>query len=159
MRTDFWAGILMVSVALALLLIFIPFGIDAPKKVKFIALAPSYYPKIVASILLIIGIAVTFRSKNEEKTQQTLNTHPDATKRITMFVLLLGTYALSLEWAGFLVSSSIAMFVGLLLAGEKRLHLMITNSFVIPVVLYIFFYKVAGVPIPLGITAFALQGL
>ena len=39
MKTNFWSGILMVLVSLTLITVLIPEGIDAPKKVRFAALA------------------------------------------------------------------------------------------------------------------------
>ena len=49
--------------------------------------------------------------------------------------------------------------VALTLAGERRPLIIIANALIIPIILYLFFYKIAGIPIPLGITAFLFQGL
>ena len=45
-----------------LLLFLIPLGIDTPKKIRFAALSPIYYPQIVAIILSVIGVAIIFKT-------------------------------------------------------------------------------------------------
>ena len=159
MRINFWSGILMVLVSLTLIIILIPLGIDEPKKVRFAALAPSYYPYIVSSILLLLGSVIVFRSRRETAAQPEPNIHPQAFKRLSKFIFLLAVFAASLEWAGFILSSSAALIVALILAGERRSIVIISNAIMIPIILYFFFYKIAGIPIPLGITAFLFQGL
>ena len=160
MKTNFWSGILMVFlVSLTLITVLIPEGIDAPKKVRYAALAPSYYPYIVSTILLLLGSVIIFRSRNETAEQPDPNVHPQALKRLSKFIVLLAIFAASLEWAGFILSSTVALMTVLILAGEKRLFIIIANSLIIPILLYLFFYKIAGIPIPLGITAFLFQGL
>lgn len=159
MRINFWSGILMVLVSLTLITVLIPIGIDAPKKVRFAALAPSYYPYIVSTILLLLGSVIVIRSRRETAAQPEPNIHPQAFKRLSKFIFLLAVFAASLEWAGFILSSSVALMVALTLAGERRPLIIIANALITPIILYLFFYKIAGIPIPLGITAFLFQGL
>ena len=159
MRINFWSGILMVLVSLTLIIILIPLGIDEPKKVRFAALAPSYYPYIVSTILLILGTVTIIRSRREAITQSESNTHPQALRRLSKFILLLALFAASLEWAGFVLSSAVALILALTLAGERRAKIIIANALIIPIILYLFFYKIAGIPIPLGFTAFLFHGI
>ena len=56
MNKHFFSGVFMLSVGLLLLLFLIPLGIDTPKKIRFAALSPKYYPQIVALILSVIGV-------------------------------------------------------------------------------------------------------
>ena len=159
MRINFWSGILMVIVSLTLITILIPIGIDAPRKVRFAALAPSYYPYIVSTILFLLGSVIIIRSRREKAAQPEPNVHPQAIKRLSKFIFLLAVFASSLEWAGFILSSSVALMAALPLAGEKRPLIILANALIIPILLYLFFYKIAGIPIPLGVTAFLVQGL
>ena len=149
----------MVIVSLTLITILIPIGMDAPRKVRFAALAPSYYPYIVSTILFLLGSVIIIRSRREKAAQPEPNVHPQAIKRLSKFIFLLAVFASSLEWAGFILSSSVALMVALPLAGEKRPLIIIANALIIPILLYLFFYKIAGIPIPLGVTAFLVQGL
>ena len=159
MRINLWSGILMVLVSLTLIIVLIPLGIDEPKKVRFAALAPSYYPYIVSTILLLLGAVIIIRSRREKATQSEPNIHPQAFRRLSKFILLLAVFAASLEWAGFILSSSAALIVALILAGERRALIIIANALIIPIILYLFFYKIAGIPIPLGFTAPLFQGI
>jgi hypothetical protein len=53
----------------------------------------------------------------------------------------------------------LALVGNLLLAGERRATIIIPVAALLPVVLYLFFYKIANIPIPLGIAAPLLEGL
>ena len=135
MRINFWSGILMVLVSLTLITVLIPIGIDAPKKVRFAALAPSYYPYIVSTILLLLGSVIIIRSRNETAAQPDPNVHPQALKKtFEIHFPIGGFFAASLEWAGFILSSSVALMVALTLAGEKRLFIIIANALIIPII-------------------------
>jgi len=142
------------------LLLLIPFGIDTPKKIRYAALSPTYYPQIVAVILAIIGTAIMFKNRKivqEEQFPKLDNSHPNASLRITGFLLLLAIYALGLSFLGFIISGTLALSLSLLLAGERSPTTIVLISFLLPVLLYLFFYKVAHVPVPNGILAPLLQ--
>ena len=62
MNKHFFSGVFMLSVGLLLLLFLIPYGIDTPKKIRFAALSPTYYPQIVAVILSVIGAAIIVKT-------------------------------------------------------------------------------------------------
>ena len=59
---DLGAGLLMLAMGLLIIFVLIPFGVREPASVQFAALAPSYYPRIVAIALTAIGAAITVRS-------------------------------------------------------------------------------------------------
>ena len=118
MRINLWSGILMVLVSLTLIIVLIPLGIDEPKKVRFAALAPSYYPYIVSTILLLLGAVIIIRSRREKATQSeqiSILRHSDDYQIYSP----ISGFAASLEWAGFILSSSAALIVALILAGER----------------------------------------
>ena len=94
----------MLAVGLLLLLFLIPFGIDTPKKIRFAALSPTYYPQIVALILSVIGVAIVFKNRQpltRKGTDDLDEVHPNAKMRIGGFLALLAVYSLSLEFLGF----------------------------------------------------------
>ena len=107
MNKHFFSGVFMLSVGLLLLLFLIPYGIDTPKKIRFAALSPTYYPQIVAVILSVIGAAIIFKNRRPLTTKGTDDAdevHPNAKMRIGSFLLLLAVYSLSLEFLGFVLS-------------------------------------------------------
>ena len=79
--------------------------------------------------------------------------HPNAKMRIGSFLLLLAVYSLSLEFLGFVLSGVLALVASLILAGERRAFIIIAMSLLLPISLFLFFYKVAYVPLPNGILA------
>ena len=156
MNKHFFSGVFMLSVGLLLLLFLIPYGIDTPKKIRFAALSPTYYPQIVAVILSVIGAAIIVKNRRPLTTKGTDDAdeaHPNAKMRIGSFLLLLAVYSLSLEFLGFVLSGVLALVASLILAGERRAFIIIAMSLLLPISLFLFFYKVAYVPVPNGILA------
>ena len=159
MNKHFFSGVFMLAVGLLLLLLLIPFGIDTPKKIRYAALSPTYYPQIVALILSVIGAAIIFRNrksfrvKEAEELEELDVAHPNAQIRIIIFLALLAAYALSLEFLGFVLSGALALATSLILAGERRAIFILAISLLLPISLFLFFYKVAYVPVPNGLLA------
>ena len=54
-KRDLITGIGFIAIAALIILIGIPYGVQEPKKIKFVALSPSYYPRLVCYCLLFIG--------------------------------------------------------------------------------------------------------
>ena len=93
MRRDLYSGLIFIALGVALLAVIVPLGIVEPRKVRFAALSPSYYPKIVAGVLLLLGVAVAWRSRREARAAPASNRHPNARLRIAAFIALLLVYA------------------------------------------------------------------
>ena len=156
MNKHFFSGVFMLAVGLLLLLLLIPFGIDTPKKIRYAALSPTYYPQIVALILSVIGAAIIFRNRKSFRVKEAEEldvAHPNAQIRIIIFLALLAAYALSLEFLGFVLSGALALATSLILAGERRAIFILAMSLLLPISLFLFFYKVAYVPVPNGLLA------
>ena len=156
MNKHFFSGVFMLAAGLLLLLFLIPFGIDSPKKIRFAALSPTYYPQIVALILSVIGVAIIFKNRQPfitKETDELDEVHPNAKMRIGVFLALLAVYSLSLELLGFVLSGVLALAASLILAGERRAFIIIAMSLLLPISLFLFFYKVAYVPVPNGLLA------
>lgn len=148
------------ALALLLMLVLIPVGVVEPKKIKYAALSPSYYPRFVTYVLLALGIAVTVRSLLfKEVAAHSTDLRTDALRRYCWVFAILALYALSITWLGFIVTSALALMATFWLAGERRLYLTIPLALLLPVGLYFFFLKVASVPIPLGILEPWLAGV
>lgn len=151
----------MATLAVLIIFVLIPYAVAEPKKVKYAALSPSYYPRIVAIALLVLGVAISIRTilAPSDQQQASSNRHPNAFFRIAFVFVLLGLYAVSVSWLGFILASSLVLFATFWLAGERRLLLMTSMAILIPFGLYLFFLKVASVPIPLGILQPLLSGI
>jgi putative tricarboxylic transport membrane protein len=159
MKRDLYSGLIFIILGIALLTILVPMGIVEPRKVRFAALSPSYYPRIVAGVLLLLGLAVAWRSRRETTAAPASNRHPNATGRIACFIALLGAYALLLPWLGFVAAGFLGLLAAFWIAGEHRLKLVLPLAVLVPLMLYFFFLKVALIPIPTGLLTFLLQGV
>jgi len=182
---DISAGVLLAGIALLLLFVLIPYGVDAPRKVKFAALHPAYYPRIVAWCLLIFGCATmlvairklvgvspdiatpdtTFNTTGSPSTgadaqSNDANTlqqgQKDKTSRQQLFSLgVLATVFVGVTFLlptlGFPLTTGLALLGLMPLAGEMRLWVVTTTAICLPMLLYLFFTKIANIPIPGGV--------
>ena len=184
-RTDIIAGLLFACLALLVVFVLIPIGVDAPRKVKFAALHPAYYPRIVGYCLLLTGIvlitirlfsAARFsRSSRHSSSQASANivtptptTTSDSTteeKTVRTKLIMFGTvatilllYFLLLPTLGFVLLSTLVLLLMMLIAGERNPVVLIAASLCVPMFLYLFFTKIANIPIPSGVLQPLLVG-
>ncbi|MYI68648.1 MAG: tripartite tricarboxylate transporter TctB family protein [Boseongicola sp. SB0673_bin_14] len=157
---DVIAGALILAIGLAFVFILIPIGVDEPRRVKYAALSPTYYPRIVAMILVVIGAAVVARAVSRPTASELDGeAHPKAARRLLGISAILAAFAILLTPLGFVVASALALFAAIWLAGEQRIHVNAAISVILPVLLYFFFLKVARSPIPLGVLKPVLEGV
>lgn len=158
---NFWAGIVMLLLGLAVILLLIPIGVDEPRRIKYAALSPSYYPRIIAICLSILGLVITVRSVVAPPidTAEGSENRPDAFQRIAIVFGILLAMALVLTTLGFIVTTALALGAAVWFAGERNYVLIVSMAIIIPLALYFFFLKVAGIPIPLGVLHPLLAGV
>lgn len=155
------AGGLMLVTGLLIVFVLIPMGVVEPRKVKFAALSPSYYPRIVAVCLSVLGAAIIMKEflQRSVTDDPELDRHPNAFGRTVLFFGVLVFLALTVAKLGFILACAVSLFVAMLLAGERRLWLMALIAILLPLFLHFFFLKVAGVPIPAGVLTSFLKGI
>lgn len=160
-KRDLIAALAFLILGLTCLLFLIPRGVAVPSSVKVAALSPDFWPSvitygcIIAAVFLLIE---TFTMQQpgleeddaEEQAQYQFDTLPAALRTITLIVALFAFYA-SLTTVGVVAASIVLMFAMMLFYGERNILIIAALSFGIPVLLYLFFRYIAGVPIPLGI--------
>lgn len=155
---DFWSGLIMVVIGATLLALLIPTGIDEPKKVKFAVMSPSYYPRIVAILMVLVGLAVAIggaRRPAETAVPEVVDVAAIA-KVAAVFAIFL-TAAFALPHAGFVLTCTLALVALMTLAGERNPVIIVLVALLLPFCLHLFFTKVANVPIPGGILEPYLQ--
>ncbi|MEM9601567.1 MAG: tripartite tricarboxylate transporter TctB family protein [Pseudomonadota bacterium] len=149
---DFLSGLSMVCFAALLLLVLIPNGVDEPRRVKYAALSPSYYPRIVAWVLLVVGLCVGLRAAWRPAAGEVdPDQRPDAARQISLVFVLLAAFASVLSVLGLPLASCLALLIAFPLAGERRWPRVLALAIAVPLGLYVFFLKVANIPIPLGV--------
>jgi len=160
-KLDIAAGLFFIIVAALVVWVAIPYGVQEPKKVKFLALSPSYYPRLVSYCLLGFGLILLL---TRLVTKQVDDTSTDSTYRdnwpwvLLCIVTTLGLWYASLNYLGFVLSSTIALFVLLLLAGERSKIALVAVPLALPILLHLFFNKVANIPIPAGVLRSLIGG-
>ena len=159
-KKDLWSGLLFAGLGLIVVFLLIPEGVTEPRKVKYDALSPSYYPRLIGIALILLGTLVVARAilrpaaEGPEEPR-----HPKAMQRTVAFFGLLAVYGFAVSTSGFILPSIIALLAALLLAGERRVWLIAVISLILPFGLYFFFLKVASIPIPAGLLEPLLGGL
>ncbi len=152
-KLDIIAGLLFIAIAALIIWVAIPYGVQEPKKIKFVALSPSYYPRLVGYCLLIFGAALVgtrLTRSQDESTDSSNLVRKDWLMKLACIIGTLAGYYLCLETLGFVLASTIALFILLLLAGERKPIPLLLISTLLPVSLHLFFTKVANIPIPSG---------
>ena len=144
-----------VGVALLGLLIFavlIPWGIDQPGNVEHAALAPDFWPQIIAVTMMALGVLLAVRPAPDdedggEDSGRWLHRVPGLAAALGA---LFGFYVL-IPSLGMVVPGMAVIFGLMVLGGERRWLLAAAVAASVPLLLYVFFVHVAGIPIPLGI--------
>lgn len=155
---DVWAGLIVFLIGAALIVYLIPQGIDEPKKVKFAVMSPSYYPRIVAIAMALIGVAIAVGAATNKSTDSLfagLDTQ-SIIKVGTVAIIFLAT-AYALPHAGFVLTCTVALVALMLLAGERNPLIIAPIALILPFGLHLFFTKIANVPIPAGVLETYLQ--
>jgi uncharacterized membrane protein len=153
-KRDIVTGLLLISMALLLVLVLIPLGVVEPKKVKFAALSPSYYPRLVGYCLLAIGalmVVTRWFGAKRDSADETAPAQTRSPRVLLVLFLILFAFYWTLPHAGFVLGSALALLCLLLLAGERRPLMIIAIAIIVPSLLYLFFTKVANIPIPAGV--------
>ena len=134
-KLDITAGLLCIVLALVIVFVAIPFGVQEPKKVKFLALSPSYYPRIVACFLLCVGVLLVglrIPSMRAESPNTASSSWREKIAPFFQIVFVLSLYYAALNYLGFVLSSCIALIALLLLAGERKLWALLSIPVVLP---------------------------
>ena len=151
-KKDFWAGAAFLSLGVALVFILIPFGVDEPRRVQFAALSPSYYPRFVAIAMALIGLVVVARAALANSDGGDLDRVPaGGALKVCAVLLILFATAYLLPLLGFVLASALALVVMMLIAGERNALTIGLVAVLLPLALYLFFTKLAKIPIPGGL--------
>lgn len=160
-KLDITASVFFIVIAVLVAWVAIPYGVQEPKKVKFLALSPSYYPRLVSYCLLGFGILLLLTRLVTRQIDENVSDTTFRSNWVTILLCVIATLGLwyaSLEYLGFVLSSAIALFVLLLLAGERNKIALAIVPLILPFLLHLFFNKVANIPIPAGILRTIIGG-
>ena len=161
-RLDIGVAVLFLALGAVALFVLIPGGVAVPGSVKVAALAPDFWPRVIAmgtliaaacllvEVLAIRAPADARDSESDDTEDFQLEPRLAALRTAVLIVALFAFYA-SLTTLGVVAASVVLMFAMMLFFGERSVWLVAVLSAAIPVGLFLFFRYVASVPIPLGL--------
>jgi hypothetical protein len=159
---DLWLGAGLAVLSALLYLVMIPTGITIPSGVRSPVMSPAFWPNIISlfllamSALLFLRAAVTWwrgemvshKSADVEGEEERSGFNGQA-RAVAVIALMFFYYWLILKIGLVPASMAVLLAVGLTTA-RPHVGLLIIAAPVLPMLLYLFFYKVANVPIPGG---------
>ena len=146
-------GLFFVGVSLFNHFYVIPNQIFVPQQASFPGLSPAFYPKILTILLGFLGIVLAVQSlrssyMKEERSEQVIGI--TAFSRYISVIALSALYVYFIDLAGWLSTTIVILFVLMRLYGSKRWFLIFTLSIIVPLILFLFFEKIALVRLPRG---------
>lgn len=141
------------------LFVLVPKSIKVPENIPNVALSPAMWPKAISIFIILLGTFLLIGSfialwrQHKRLSISSLNFFQNKISfswRGLLAVAMLLPYFFAINFFGMLLSSVLAVFIYMLVAGEKSILALIAVSLVFPVLLTLFFIHVASVMIPLG---------
>ncbi|WP_296478938.1 tripartite tricarboxylate transporter TctB family protein [Roseinatronobacter sp.] len=153
-RDELLIGLGVMVIGAAILWWIIPNYITTPRRVPIRALSPAFWPKIIAWTIIVCGGVLSARAlfapaPPDAVTDDLSVSRPEGLRLLALGAILLGIY-FALPIVGMVWVSMIAFALLVLLSGGKHLAWGMIAAVVLPLLLYFFFTKVAGVAIPQG---------
>lgn len=153
-RDELLIGLGVMALAALTLWWLIPDYIATPRRTPVLALSPAFWPTIIGWVMLACGAALAVRAVMTppppvEMADNLVPTRSEALRLLALAVILTASY-LALPIVGMVWTCMIAYIALVLLTGGHKLGWGIVVAILLPLILYAFFAKIAGVAIPQG---------
>lgn len=130
-------------------IVFVPLWVYVPASVAGTTNSPAMMPKVYCVALGILGAIVAVRGLALLKTARGTPVIANADwRRVVATLALCAVYLLGIELIGLPFASALALAGAMVLFGERRPAMVAATAFVLPLLLWAFFVKVANVPMP-----------
>lgn len=153
-RNEILIGLAVMALSAFILWLLIPTYVALPRRVPIKALAPSFWPKIICWIMLLCGAALTLRAAMSapvpEPIVDDLSVDTSQLLRLGGLIVILTAAFFALPIIGMVWVCMIVFVLLVMMTGGKRMFWGIVVGVALPLLLYVFFTKVAGVAIPQG---------
>jgi protein-S-isoprenylcysteine O-methyltransferase Ste14 len=166
-RREIIIGGAFVLLGTTTLFVLVPRSIKVPENIHNIALSPAMWPKAISIFIILLGTFVLANSfielwrQHKKSSKISLNIfkiNKHFSWRGSLAVAMLLPYYFTTNHFGMLLSSVLAIFIYMLIAGEKNIIALILMSLAFPTLLTLFFIHAAGVTIPLGPLELLIRG-
>ena len=166
-------GVGVLLIGLLVFFVLIPAGIDRPGNVEHAALAPDFWPRIIAAVIALMGLLLALRPAREDEGGEGAGDEAGAgegaagdgagageaasvrwPQRLPGLAVALGAlfaFYFLIPTLGMVASGAALIFGLMAYAGERRWLRGGALAAGIPILLYVFFVYVASIPIPLGV--------
>ncbi|MEZ5845554.1 MAG: tripartite tricarboxylate transporter TctB family protein [Geminicoccaceae bacterium] len=148
-RRDFVLGLAIAAFGAVLLLAIIPQAVVVPKGVRSAVLSPAFWPRAIAGFLILSGLLLAIQSRLRSEAGEVAR-HEGLFLRLVAALVLLLAYYWAIRPLGMVVASMIAIMAFGLLGRARNIPVLAAAAVILPLLLYGFFVKVAGLPIPTG---------
>mgnify|MGYP004619295073 FL=1 len=123
----------------------------------YMQVSASFFPTVVSVMMVAMSVIMLIEAIVKPKYAEPLT--PDQKKgylRGLLAILNIIAYALLFKPLGYIVSSIIAVFLMMLIFGNRKWKIMIPISIILPIILYLVFYYLMQTALPAGILQFML---
>lgn len=152
-KTDVYLGAVTVLFSLVLWLFLIPNYVVVPGNIEHFYMGPNFWVTVIAASMFLLGALLLYNAlKNARPTEGDPIT-PLQVFRLCSGMAIFVAYYLFLQSLGIIITSAIAVVACSLMYGERRLKYLLPLAILLPVMLYLFFLKIASIPMPQGILA------
>lgn len=161
---DLWLGAGLAVLSALLYLVVIPVGVTVPSGVRSAVMSPAFWPNIIALFLLAMSALLFLRaalawhngklvahrsSELAEDEEHEASGRRGQIRAVAVIAIMFAYYWLILK-IGLVPASMAAMLAVGLATSRPKLWLLLIATPILPMLLYLFFFKVANVPIPGG---------
>lgn len=156
-RKDIGLGLGVIAIAVLLLFVLFPLGIDLPTNAESRAMAPDFWPSVIAGAAAVAGFCLLVQGIRRRNAEAEIGQVDEGGSTLRYGLRVAGLFAamllcyLLIPTLGLLFGAVLLCAGMIWLGGERRPPVIFGVSVVLPVLLYLFFNDFAGVPIPTGV--------
>lgn len=123
----------------------------------YMLISASFFPTIVSIMMVVMSVIMLIEAIVKPKYAEPLTeSQKKGYLRGLLAILNCIFYVLIFKPVGYIISSMIAVFLMMLIFGNRKWKLMIIVSIVLPIVLYLVFFYLMQTALPAGILQFML---
>lgn len=155
-KADLIFGIFIIILAVVFFLWVIPASVRVPSSVDAAPLSPAFLPYTLTALIGVMGLiccvqAQFGRGVPKEESELTFVARSDWIVRFTTLIAIFVMFYLLPDVIGMLLMSIISMSILVFVGGERNLLRGLLVSILLPFCIWLFFTRVAQVPLPLGL--------
>lgn len=155
---DIVAGAVTLGLVGLAALVILPLGIFVPARVAGTVNSPGFFPHLLLIAGGLLGTLLSVKGLRERRAWPAGRGASLAEwLRAAAMLAVAGGYVALIPVVGLPLASSLALAAGLVHFGERRALLVVTVALAVPLVLWAFFVRVAGVPMPDSLLGHWLQ--